>query len=213
MCFSAGASFSVAGILSIIGLLSIKQVRDKRLYPLSLIPLLFAAQQFNEGILWLALGNCISSAFISPAAYIFLSFALILWPLYIPLLTVINEKHTLRKRLLYIPLCIGILFAAGAAFYLVYYGINAQILSCHILYNIKDVTFSNYLLIPYLIATIAPLFISSMQKMWILGIALLIAFAVSFVAYNVFLASIWCFFAALISLLLSWIVIPANQKS
>lgn len=206
MCFSAGASFSAAGVLSVIGLLTVKKVHDKRLYPLSLIPLFFALQQFSEGIVWLALGNCISTAFILPASYFFIGIACITWPIYISIATLAYEKQIIRKRLLYIPFLIGLSLAAYAVFHLVYYEIQAQIIACHIFYSVKDTAFSYYFTIPYLLATILPFFISSIKKMWILGLVFLISFIVSFFVYTTWLTSIWCFFAAIISMLLYWVI-------
>lgn len=206
MCFSAGASFSAAGVLSVIGLLTVKKVHDKRLYPLSLIPLIFAIQQFTEGIVWLALGNCISTAFILPASSMFIVFAFVLWPPYISIATLAYEKHLMRRRLLFITLLVGLSLAAYAIFHLVYYEIQAQLVSCHILYRVKDIEFSYYSIIPYLIATILPFFISSIKKLWVLGLASLISFIVSFVVYTTWLTSIWCFFAAIISMLLYWVI-------
>lgn len=213
MCFSAGASLSVAGALSIISFLIIKQAHGKQLYLFSLIPLFFALQQLSEGILWLALRNKISAVFIIPASYIFIFFAFIVWPLYIPMLALMYEKQIIRRRLLYIPFFVGLILAAYAAFYLVYYETETQIVSCHLLYHVKDITFSNYFIIPYLIATILPFFISSIKKMWILGLASLVSFIVSFVVYTTFLTSIWCFFAAILSMLIYWIVSTERSSS
>lgn len=212
MCFSAGASFSAAGILSIISLLSIKQVRDKRLYPLAIIPLFFAIQQASEGVLWLALSDRISAAFIQPATYLYLFFAFLLWPPYISIAALAYEKDPLRKKLLYAPLIVGALVTLYALFHLATYEVHAEAVSCHILYSMKDISFSNYALIPYLIATLVPFFISSVRNIWIWGLALLAAFIVSFVAYTAFLTSIWCFFAALLSMLIYWVLRSAKSN-
>lgn len=213
MCFSAGASFSAAGVLSIIGLLSINKVRDTRLYPLAVIPLFFALQQASEGILWLALSNTISPLFIKPATYLFLFFAFLLWPLYISIAALLYEKDPTRKKLLYLPLIVGALITLYALFHMVTYEIDAELISCHILYSIKEISFSNYALIPYLIAVLSPFFISSLRHILIWGLALLAAFIVSFVAYTTFLTSIWCFFAALLSMLIYWIIGSTQQNN
>lgn len=212
MCFSAGASFSAAGALSVIGLLTTKNVQNKRLFPLSLIPLFFALQQFSEGIVWLALGNTISEAFLLPASYIFIGIACIVWPLYISIAALAYEQQIIRKRLLYIPFLVGLSLAAYAIFHLVFYEIQAQIIACHIFYSVKDTAFSYYFTIPYLIATIAPFFISSIKKMWILGVAFVISFIVSFFVYTTWLTSVWCFFAAILSILLYWVISTAKHN-
>lgn len=212
MCFSAGASFSAAGVLSIIGLLSVKQVHDKRLYPLAIIPLFFAVQQASEGILWLALSNTISPAFILPATYLFLFFAFLLWPYYISMATLLYEKQALRKKLLYVTLVVGLLVTLYALFCLMTYKIQAEAVACHILYSIKDISFSNYALIPYLVAILSPFFISSIQYLWVFGVTLVISFIVSFTVYTTFLTSTWCFFAALLSVVTYWILRSMKPK-
>ena len=55
MCFSATASFGASIVLSAIGVVSIKKVQHHYQCMFAAIPLLFAIQQFSEGILWLTL--------------------------------------------------------------------------------------------------------------------------------------------------------------
>lgn len=55
MCFSAEANFIVGGSLIIVGAAIIKKVRNDKDLPVALIPLIFAAQQITEGLLWISL--------------------------------------------------------------------------------------------------------------------------------------------------------------
>ncbi|WP_074903317.1 DUF6629 family protein [Nitrosomonas communis] len=57
MCFSAGASFIASGALSIISVSAIRKVKNRKDIFIAFIPLIFAFQQFTEGLLWVALGN------------------------------------------------------------------------------------------------------------------------------------------------------------
>lgn len=57
MCFSATASFTASAVLGITGIATLRQVKFKSLIFLACLPLLFAIQQFNEGLIWLYFGT------------------------------------------------------------------------------------------------------------------------------------------------------------
>src|ERR1700722_16978472 len=94
MCFSAPASFTASGALTLFSVATfvVAKKKDKILVA---IPLLFGIQQAFEGIQWLYLNNGSSSL---PAGYGFLLFALIVWPVYVPIFVFMLDKK--RKRIL-----------------------------------------------------------------------------------------------------------------
>lgn len=53
----------------------------------------------------------------------------------------------------------------------------------------------------YIIATIIPPFFSSIKKVWIIGTAILISYILANIFYEGYVVSVWCFFAAIISIL------------
>nr|QIQ10879.1 hypothetical protein OJOKFFHK_00022 [uncultured bacterium] len=66
MCFSAEASFIGAGALAVIGTATLKTSYNTKNLLWMCIPLLFAVQQFCEGVVWLELrGTIPHSAFYS----------------------------------------------------------------------------------------------------------------------------------------------------
>src|SRR5438045_5035220 len=110
MCFSAGASFTAAGALSIISLLSIKQARTKKIIPVALTPLFFGIQQASEGFVWITLNNGdTTSALHLISMYTFLFFAAVFWPTWIPASLYWVEDSYKRKQLLFKLMCCGIL--------------------------------------------------------------------------------------------------------
>lgn len=213
MCFSATASFATSGILSIIGIFTLKRVQNKKLYPLAFIPIFFAIQQLSEALIWLALTSKINNNFTLISSYIFLFFALIFWPVWIPISLIINEKKTILKKFLYFSLITGIIFSSFSAYYILINGINTELISCHILYQINNITFKHYYILLYLLAIILPLFISTIKRIWILGLALLISFIISYIIYFKFLTSVWCFFAAILSILIYWLITQQKQNN
>ncbi len=63
----------------------------------------------------------------------------------------------------------------------------------------------------YVIATIVPFFIARNKMLWAIGALTVASYVISYIAYFEAFTSVWCFFAALISILVYGFV--QNQKS
>jgi hypothetical protein len=201
MCFSASASFSAAGILAIIGMITVQKAKERyRMF--SCIPMIFALQQITEGLLWLSFENSMLMKYESFFTYSFLFFAFILWPIWVPLSVYRIEPRSSKK--LWLGLCSlsGIFIAFSLFSYLYTYGANASVLDHHIIYTMF---YPEVLVMPgtalYLIATIIPFFISSMRWGWLFGVTLFLSYLVTIYFYYQAFVSVWCFFAALLSIL------------
>jgi hypothetical protein len=57
MCFSATASFGASVVLGTIGVATLTKVKERAQVPFAIIPIMFAVQQFTEGILWIGLSD------------------------------------------------------------------------------------------------------------------------------------------------------------
>lgn len=69
----------------------------------ALTPMLFAIQQFVEGIVWVALSNPESefaAMWLSKTVYAFLVFAWVIWPVFIPFFMMKLEENPQRKKIL-----------------------------------------------------------------------------------------------------------------
>lgn len=220
MCFSAQASFITAGILSTIGILAITKSKFKKITAIASTPLFFAIQQVFEGIIWVTInsGNSISLLH-KFAVYGFVFFASTFWPTAIPISLYFIEQNKTRKKLLIGTSILGILFSIGYLICWFFMGVKAEVINHHIAYkfiNPKNKPNIFYFLESiglaiYLIATAGSMFISSINYMWILGILVIISLIISQIFYYLAFGSIWCFFAAIISLLIYFIV-DKNQK-
>ena len=200
MCFSAAASFTASGVLVTIGLLTLRKTNIKHEWLLASIPFLFAIQQFTEGVLWLSLKHHVDIGTYWPIL-IYSIFVGIIWPILVPLGILLSEKEYRRRLLIIIPIILG----TGIGFYsiwsLTHYGVTAQVQDRCILYETNAYS-GIYVIIAYLMATCAAFFFSSHKSVVIIGIVNVIAFFTAFYFYRVHLTSIWCFFAAAISVLL-----------
>jgi hypothetical protein len=215
MCFSAPASFIAASGLSVAGICSLREARHKKMALVALIPFFFALQQLCEGLVWLGFDR--PSSFLHQfGIYGFLFFASMWWPVWIPTSLLVAETDATRKKYLLIILFVGLLVAGT---YLVSWFISpleAIIIDHHIAYPLLTQPFksSSALIISfeiavsflYLIATIGPLFLSSLRYMWAVGAIILLLCIYARVFYLPVFGSIWCFFAAIASILIVIII-------
>src|SRR4051812_45712956 len=100
MCFSAGASFGVSAVLLAGGVVSLKKATTHSQAPFAAIPLLFSVQQLTEGFLWLTMTNPGLEGWQKILTYIFLLFAQVVWPFWVPFSIWLLEKDRKRKKIL-----------------------------------------------------------------------------------------------------------------
>ena len=214
MCFSAGASFAGGVVISAIGVASVKKVKKPSQRLFAVIPLLFGFQQFAEGVLWITLRSGEYDWLQSAAKYIFLITALVIWPVMIPLSMWFMEEVKMRKKILTGLIITGGILSLFYAFCLISYNISPQINGFHIQYvDYFPRTLVNIAFIFYLVSTIAPLFVSSVRRMWIFGILIAVSCIITGIFFAQYLTSVWCFFAALISVVIYWILRQSQTKT
>lgn len=199
MCFSAEVSYTAAGALTFIGAAALKRFSSQNFIFLALIPLLFALQQLSEGILWTQFNQGQQSNFISFAAErSFLIFAFLIWPVWIPLSLVMVENVAWRQNVLYFILACGIVLSAINLYFGLTQNVNVNIINHSIHYSgivpRQDIA--------YPLIVLLPMFISSINRVWIFGVLVTISYTVADYFYSETFVSVWCFFAALVSLIL-----------
>jgi hypothetical protein len=201
MCFSASASLTAGAGLLIIGAIAVSQSKTTPQRVLASIPVIFSVQQFSEGLLWLSLSGGASAQWQPISMYVFLFFAQVVWPSFVPLTILLFEKNVLRKRILRILLAIGILTSLYLCWCLLFYHVSARIEGHHIKYEL-DFPLGNrwFSGITYILAAVMAPFISSLRQLRLLGLLLLVSYLVSRIFYQDYLISVWCYFAALLSI-------------
>lgn len=217
MCFSTQASFAASGLLCVIGVSTLFNVKSKRFLPFALMPLIFAIQQAIEGFTWMSLiaehstGNLFT-------IYAFLFFACIFWPIWMPASLYLIEQNQVRKKWILSLLIIGTTLSGLTFWELIHVSLSAQVVEHHIHYPFVDDTFKLAMtfkdimaILAYLISTVIVLFVSTIPLMWILGLILLVFHIVSLLFFNQFIGSVWCFFGAVGSVVVYFIA--AKYKS
>jgi hypothetical protein len=212
MCFSASASFGAGVVLSVVGVASVKKAQTPSQAIFAGIPLLFAVQQVTEGFLWLALTDPAHASLQQVTTYTFLFFAQVVWPLWIPFSILKLEPKDRRRVIEKVLVGVGAVVSLYLGYCLMSYHVEAKVIGHHISYEQDYPTplslFGNSL---YGIATVVPLFLSRVRHMRVLGITILISYAITAILYTDYVVSVWCFFAAIISIAIY--VIMYNLKN
>lgn len=207
MCFSANTSFIAGAALSVAGIVSISQVRKPAHLFFASIPLLFGTQQLFEGILWLSFSDPEFSKLNEPAKYSFLLFAQFIWPFWIPLSFLFIEKSPKRRKIMRYFLVGGIIISLLLLYRLVFFTASAHIDGCHIVYYIES---PKWLLILttflYLGAIVVAPFFSSWKSATLLASVNLLSLIITEFFFKFYFVSIWCFFAAVQSVIIIFVM-------
>jgi len=213
MCFSATASFAGGVIITSIGVAVVTKVHKPSQLLFASIPLFFGLQQFTEGVLWLTIPNPEYAGIQRIATHLFLIMADVLWPALIPLAVLLMESNARKRKIMILLLIAGLTVSVYYSCCLLFMNVTPQIMGYHILYN-SD--FPKLIAIPvfilYLIATLTPLFISSIERTHMMGILMFFSCLVTAIFFTQYLTSVWCFFAALISAVIYWILSDAKKE-
>lgn len=215
MCFSTAASFASGTVLLVVSFYTIQTARAKnnKYLLLACMPMFFGIQQIIEGFVWLGLlGN--NLWLLKIAAFGFLFFALAFWPVFSPLSMYFIEepKATKRKMLLLILVAIGLF--AGMAIYLPLLisanPLSAKIIGKSISYSIGN-KFENIYTAVYGLVTILPFLIASNAKLKLFAILLIFSAIIANYFYIGRCISVWCFFAAILSLFIVYVMYQLPQ--
>lgn len=200
MCFSATASFIAGTTLSVVGVATIKKAESRSELPFATIPLLFGIQQIIEGVIWLTF------SFEAPLlketmTYVYSLFSHVLWPIYVPIAMGILEAVRWRKRAVF-----GFEVAGAAVgLYLLYFIVTrpvvAEVIGSNIVYTSPHF-YTPVVITFYLAATCVSCFFSSHGFVRLFGVLALVAFAGAYFLSVLALISVWCFFAAILSILI-----------
>jgi len=213
MCFSAEASFTAATILGGIGLGTLKTVKKKRLALLAAVPFMFAMQQLSEGFVWLSIGVELNESLRQISEYFFLLFAFVIWPVWIPLSMWYAETIQSKKIAQAFLLVLGI----GVALYNITIALKGavtiNVIGHSLQYSMANPHTVHWELLRafYTIATIVPFFISSLRLSALYGVLVILSWLAADFLYNETFTSVWCFFAAIMSVAI-WAVIWVNQE-
>jgi hypothetical protein len=208
MCFSATASFSAGTLLLATGTVTLRLARTRRELPFAAIPLLFAIQQLAEGVLWISFGWN-TPGLTAAVTQVYSFFSHVLWPVYVPLAAWLIEPPGRRRRLLRGLSIVGMLVGMFLLLGMFAFPITAAPVGGHIEYASPHF-FAAIVMLLYLGSTTLSLLLTSHRMVRLFGGAALLAWILSYLFYARWFISVWCFFAALLSVIVC--VHVANRR-
>ena len=209
MCFSAEASFAASAGLGVVGVLGLARGPSPAARPLAFLPLLFSAQQFAEGLVWVGVAQA-DAALVSVFGHVYVFFAFFVWPILVPLASLLVEPSPRRRRiqewLCAAGVCAAVFISASLVREPLRVGANAG----HLTYGVR-LPLQLEALAVYFAAVSAPCFSS---RFWVraFGVALVLGLALSRAHFADAYVSLWCFAAALASGAI-WFELRAQGKA
>jgi len=188
-----------------IGGASIGASADKPRRLFAAIPLGFAAQQASEGIVWLTIDAPAHATLQHAAVFAFLAFALVIWPTWVPWALRAAERDVARRKWLTRLTWAGVLVSLGATVLLARWEPNAYIegSSVHYHFGVPTGTVSHVLLVAaYAAPALVSFFVSTIDLSNVFGAALVVSMGAALAIRAEALTSVWCFFAAGLSVLI-----------
>jgi len=200
MCFSASASFIAGTSLSAIGVAALKRTEARTEVPFATIPLLFGIQQLTEGVIWLTFSHD-APLLKQTMTYLYSGFSHVLWPIYVPFAIGLMEAAQWRKKAIFAFEAAGIAVGLYLLYFIVTSPVVAEVVGRHIVY-VSPHFYTIPVMVFYLAATCISCFFSSHGFVKLFGGLMLLSFISAYVVHVMALVSIWCFFAAILSLLI-----------
>ncbi len=199
MCFSAPASFIAGTALTAIGVAALRRTEARSEIPFAMIPLLFGIQQLIEGVIWLTF-TYDAPILTQTMTYLYSLFSHVLWPIYVPLAMGLMEPVAWRRKVFFGFGVAGLTVGIYLLYYIFATPMVAEVVGRHIVYDSP-----HFYLIPvmifYLAATCVSCIFSSHGFVKLFGALMFFSFIGAYLVHIMALVSIWCFFAAVLSLL------------
>lgn len=206
MCFSATASFTVAAALAVTGTAAVGAAKTQPDRFLAATPLFFAVHQLVEGVVWLTWNTI--------AATLFYSIAVAFWPTWTPLVIRNMETDPARRRILRRLLLLGGSISTVTVLYIAWGGVDFGVVNRHLYYEFRALQNPQILyggMILYAMTTLGPLLLSSVRDIRIMGYIVAAFGALSLTVFSATYISVWCFFAAALSIGVFAIVLRKHQ--
>ena len=200
MCFSATASFVASGALVVSSVAIARTPKSKSAIPLSMFPAIFAVLQFFEGLLWLNHRGFLADNYKAIAVYAFLLIAFVLWPILVPFSVYILESGRRRRVIILLCQVMGLCAGLTNLVIIIRGPVSAFVVGHSFAYAVNIPYIISAL---YVISLLIPFLVSSNKRLIMLGVVLAASSVTAgLLASTGTFPSVWCFFAAILSLLL-----------
>jgi hypothetical protein len=204
MCFSAPADLVGGVILGAIGVDAAWHVRRRRDHlGIAALPMLLGLHQLDEAFVWWGLQGHVSASVGRVATWIYLVFAFVVLPVYLPLAVLALEPPGRRRRMMLVFVGLGAVVSAVLLAALVRGPVTVALGDHHLSYSI-GLTASTAVVTAYVVATCGAAVFSGYRRLAVFGLVNLVAVAVLAHVTISGLPSLWCAWAAVTAGVVAW---------
>ena len=202
MCFSPEADIVAGIVVSGVGIDALRHVRETKEYPLASLPLLLGAHLLVEAYVWWDQADRVPAYVGHAAVWLYLAIALGVLPVLVPVAIFAVEPDPRRRRWLMPFVAVGAGLAALLMAVVITGPVSATIQGCCLAYD-PGPGYTGVFGALYVLVTCIPMLVSSHRHMVAFGVVNLMA--VSLIAWLLAsgLASLWCAWAAVTSVLIA----------
>ena len=199
MCFSAQEDLIGGVVLGAIGIDTLRHVGDRREYlPLAALPLMFAGHQVMEAFVWWGLQGHVSATVAEVATWLYLLFAFVLLPTYIPVAVLVTEPPGPRRRRLRWFVIVGLVVSTLMLATMLRGPVTSSLADWHVRYG-TGIDAVVPIVGAYILATCGSFIFSGNSVLVRFGVVNLVAVVVLAIFVIQGFASLWCSWAALAS--------------
>jgi hypothetical protein len=199
MCFSAQADLIGGVVIAAIGIDALRHVGDRRDYlPLAALPLMFAAHQLMEAFVWWGLQGHVSETVGEIATWLYLLFAFVLLPIYVPTAVLVAEPPGPRRRIIRGFMVLGAVVSALLLAAMLRGPVTSSLADWHVRYG-TGIDAAVLIVGAYILATCGSFIFSTNRVLVRFGVVNLVAVVVLAIFVIEGFASLWCAWAALAS--------------
>ncbi|AMK17644.1 DUF6629 family protein [Sphingobium herbicidovorans] len=203
ICYSASASFVASGVIGSIGVATLSHVREPRALLFAAVPLLFAAHQFTEGFVWLGLDGRIGPVALDHVTFLFMFYAQGVLPFLMPLAVLLMEPPGQRRSAIMALTVLGALVCAWMIYGLIFFESTCSVEQYSIAYR-NPLTGNFGVSLLYILATCGALVLSTHRVVRWYGVLNIIGLTIAQLVKEFAFASVWCFYAATLSMVIYW---------
>ncbi len=203
MCYSATASFVASGVIGAIGLATLCHVREPRAMLFAAVPILFSLHQFTEGFVWLGLNGHIGPVALDHVTFLFMLYAHGILPFLMPLAILLMEPPGWRKKAIMALTILGMVVCAWMIYGLIFFESQCFVEQHSIAYR-NPLTGKFWVSVLYVFATCGAMVLSVHRVVRWYGVLNIIGLTTAQIVKSHAFASVWCFYAAVMSIVIYW---------
>jgi hypothetical protein len=195
------ANFTLAGVLLVIGVLTLKKVSHPAELVFASLPLLFGLHQFIQGFVWLGLYHIVGPRTLHVASILFVFYAQAILPFWVPLAIWLLEPRGTRRQWIAALMVVGGLLMAYVTWGLLRQPTLVFVSHYSLVYS-NPHTSHLWVALIYILTTCGSLILSRSVAIQLFGVLNLVGLLLVYWIAQYSFTALWCLYAALVSVIL-----------